>query len=116
MTRLWSFLSFRDETRSIREVRPTPVFILLIVALEVPAHIPTDYTQFTKYATFKQMRLGVPREMFFNLTYVDDQEIIDEVNAAILKIQSLGATIQDPADLPSVSELVDRPSEDLILR
>jgi amidase len=93
-----------------------PSFVILTVAFEIPENTPTDYTQFTKRAAFKGMRLGVPRDLFFSIDLVGDQEIINAVNAAILKIQSLGATIQDPADLPSVAELRTSTSEVTILR
>jgi amidase len=93
-----------------------PFFVILTVAFEIPENAPTDYTQFTKHATFRGMRLGVPRDLFFAIDLVGDQEIIDAVNAAILKIQSLGATIQDPANLPSTVELRTSTSQVTILR
>jgi Asp-tRNA(Asn)/Glu-tRNA(Gln) amidotransferase A subunit family amidase len=94
----------------------------LIIAFEIPADTPTDYTQFTKNTTFTGLRLGVSRQLFFNMTFVQHQEIIDAVNLAILKIASLDATIQDPADLPSATELLaswrinSGTEEDIILR
>jgi hypothetical protein len=36
---------------------------------------------------------------------VEHQEILDAANAAIERIKSLGATIQDPADLPSAEDI-----------
>lgn len=89
---------------------------MLIVALEIPENTPTDYTQFTKHATFKGLRLGVPRRLFFDVSVVDHQEILDAVDAAILRIKSLGAIIQDPADLPSAGVLLSSPSENIVLR
>jgi amidase len=79
--------------------------VRLTVALEIPENTPTDYVQFTKNAKFKGLRLGVPREVFFDVSLVGEQEIIHAVNSAISKMASLGAVIQDPADLPSAAEL-----------
>ena len=113
MTQPCYYPSFQGQIHVIRKV--ARLRVMLIVALESPANTPTDYTRFTKEATFQNLRLGVPREVFFNVTYVGNQEIIDAVNAAIQKIQSLGAIIQDPADIPSAWELVDSSAEELVL-
>jgi hypothetical protein len=56
---------------------------------ERPKNTPTDYTQFAKYARFTGLRLGVPRELFFDVTEVGHQEIIDAVERAILKLDPL---------------------------
>ena len=103
-----------DEIRSIRKVGP--LMSELITAFEIPTDAPTDYTQFTQRATFKGLRLGVPRDRFFDLARIDHQEIIDATNTAILKMKSLGAVIEDPADLPSVWALADFTSELTVLR
>jgi amidase len=87
----------------------------MILASEIPANTPTDYTQFTRNATFRGLRLGVPRLLFFDSTYVD-QEMIYSINNAIHKIKSLGAFIQDPADLPSIYELATSNAEILVIR
>lgn len=87
---------------------------MLIVALENPLNLTKDYTQYTKRATFKGLRLGVPRELFFD--DLDHPEIAETANAAILKIRSLGATIQDHLALPSTSELKDPESLTVVLR
>jgi hypothetical protein len=88
----------------------------LNIAFEIPEDAPTDYTQFTRRATFKGLRLGVPRDRFFDVARIDHQEIIDAANTAILKMKALGAVIEDPADLPSVWALRDFTSEDTVLR
>jgi len=93
--------------------KSTPSWLMLIFALEIPEKNPTDYTQFTKHATFRGLRLGVPRTLFFD--EVDHPEIGDAVDAAIRKIESLGATIRDPVMLPSTEELKDPPSLDIVL-
>ena len=78
-----------------------------MVASEIPSYVPKDYTQFTKNATFHGLRLGVPRKVFFDVNIVGSQEIIDATDGAIRKMQSLGAFIQDSADLPSIEEFVE---------
>jgi hypothetical protein len=88
-------------------------------------HTQTNYTQYTMspYATFQGMKLGVPREGFFNETLSGNPPEIKwaleidhlseakcwlassiAVDAAIAKIQSLGASIQDPANLPTFND------------
>jgi Asp-tRNA(Asn)/Glu-tRNA(Gln) amidotransferase A subunit family amidase len=114
MMQLYFCRSFQDKTHSIRKVGQ--LHVVLIIASEIPRDTPTDYTQFTKRATFKGLRLGVPRAYFFDMARLDRQEIIDAVNAAILKMKSLGASIQDPADLPSAETFDDFTSEVIVLR
>ncbi|KAJ9094307.1 hypothetical protein QFC20_006935 [Naganishia adeliensis] len=90
-------------------------------------HTQTNYTQYTMapYATFQGMKIGVPREGFFNETLSGssrDQQDADHeifsiaVDAAIAKIQSLGASIQDPADLPSFQDYLYSNNETIVLR
>ena len=74
-----------------------------------------NYTEFTKNATFEGLRLGVPRKVFFDPTFVD-AEVVETVKTAIRKISALGATIQDPADLPSINELLSSQAEAIVLR
>jgi hypothetical protein len=98
-------------------IQKVPLFhAVLNIALEAPKSVPNDYTKFTKRATFAGVRLGVPRELFFDVTVVDYQEILDAVDAAISKIKLLGAFIQDPADLPSAGFLLNNPAENIVLR
>jgi hypothetical protein len=77
-----------------------------MVATKIPRHTPTDYTQFTSNATFEGLRIGVPRQVFFNKDLVGSQEIIEAADDAIAGMRFLGATIQDPADLPSADAFV----------
>ena len=114
MMQLYFYLSFLEKTHSIRKVGQ--LYTILTIASEIPKDTPTDYTQFTKRASFKGLRLGVPRAYFFDMARLDRQEIIDAVNTAILKMKSLGASIQDPADLPSAETLEDFTSEIIVLR
>lgn len=92
------------------------VFSMLIPASEIPSDVPTDYTQFTKNATFHGLRLGIPRKAFFDVTYVGNQEIIDAADYAIGKMRSLGAFIQDPTDIPTTEELITTYIEAFVMR
>src|SRR5215471_4961136 len=89
---------------------------MLILASEIPSDVPIDYTQFTKNATFSGLRLGIPRKVFFDTTFVGSQEIIDATNDAIDKMRSLGAFIQDPADMSTIEELLASFSEAFVMR
>jgi hypothetical protein len=88
----------------------------LILASEIPSDVPTDYTQFTKNATFRGLRLGIPRKGFFDAKYAGSQDIIDAADDAIEKIRSLGAFIQDPADITTIEELITTYSEAFVMR
>ncbi|GHJ89998.1 hypothetical protein NliqN6_6400 [Naganishia liquefaciens] len=71
-----------------------------------------DYTRFTlaPHATFEGMRLGVPRafvydaDMCWGNDSARDPKIFAELNAAIEKMQGLGAIVFDPVDIPSAAE------------
>ncbi|KAJ9094744.1 hypothetical protein QFC21_005902 [Naganishia friedmannii] len=78
----------------------------------------TNYTQYTMapYATFKGMKIGVPRDFFNETLSGNPPEINVAVNAAIAKIQTLGASIQDPADLPSFAEYLQSNNETIVLQ
>jgi amidase len=61
--------------------------------------------------------LQVPRNIFFNETLSgNDPAINAAVNDALGTMASLGAQIQDPADLPSAPELVTSNNETIVLR
>ncbi|KAJ9121281.1 hypothetical protein QFC24_004617 [Naganishia onofrii] len=78
----------------------------------------TNYTQYTMapYATFQGMKIGVPRDFFNETLSGNPPEINIAVNAAIAKIQTLGASIQDPADLPSFPEYLQSNNETIVLQ
>ena len=84
---------------------------------------------------FRSLRLGVPREIFFNETLSGNSPEINIAvkrasfqpqapairadfeprSAAIKKIASLGAHVQDPADLPSAQEFLTSNNETIVL-
>ncbi|KAL8280372.1 hypothetical protein RQP46_007289 [Phenoliferia psychrophenolica] len=77
-----------------------------------------DYTKSLKKGKdgFQGLRIGVPRELFFNETLSGNSpEINIAVNAAIEKIASLGAHVQDPANLPSAMEFTTSSNETIVL-
>jgi hypothetical protein len=80
-------------------------YFSLTIASEIPSNTPKDYTQFTRNPSFHGLRLGVPRTIFYDKTFLRRSEIIDAANIAIERMKALGAFIQDPADLPSANEL-----------
>ncbi|KAJ9094936.1 hypothetical protein QFC21_005728 [Naganishia friedmannii] len=74
-------------------------------------HTPKEYTKFTKmpHATFRGKRLGVPRIGIFDAdlwgnTDWRDAKVKPALDAAIRKMEALGASICDPADLPSYKQ------------
>jgi Asp-tRNA(Asn)/Glu-tRNA(Gln) amidotransferase A subunit family amidase len=77
-----------------------------MVASNIPSHTPQDYTQFTRNATFEGLRIGVPREIFFDEGLVGSHEIIEAADDAIAAMKSLGAVIRDPADFPNADAFI----------
>jgi amidase len=68
----------------------------------------SDYTTAIVPMGFKGLRIGVPRSYFYNsnATSLED-EVYTTTNAVLAKIAALGATIQDPADLPSAPDFMN---------
>lgn len=71
----------------------------------------SDYTQFLDPNGLRGARIGVARASFFG--YSDETDRI--VNASIAALQGLGATIVDPADIPSIEQLNADESEFTVL-
>ncbi|KAK4696740.1 amidase, partial [Phenoliferia sp. Uapishka_3] len=71
-----------------------------------------DYTKSLLGADgFNGLRLGVPRELFFNDTLTgNDPEINIAIDAALEKIAQLGGTIISPTSLPSTLLFLSSPS------
>lgn len=79
-------------------------------------HILQNYTQFTHQATFKGKTLAIPRAVFYNETISGNPPAINEaLNAAIKQMEALGATIVDPADVPSAEDLIASTAETTVL-
>lgn len=71
-----------------------------------PAVIP-DYTQALRLDALHDKRLGVPRHMFLNSSITNmTQPEREAFENALHTLRDLGATIVDPADMPSADELL----------
>ncbi|KAJ7628830.1 amidase signature enzyme [Roridomyces roridus] len=76
--------------------------------LAQPAVVP-DFTQALKKDALKGRRIGVPRRVFMNNSITgNDPSINIAFERALLTLKELGATIVDPADLPSAEEFSNR--------
>ncbi|KJA17813.1 hypothetical protein HYPSUDRAFT_1003003 [Hypholoma sublateritium FD-334 SS-4] len=83
--------------------------------LAQPPIVP-DFTKALNKNAFKGKRIGVPRRVFLNDTLTgNDPSIGIAFEQALLTIKSLGATIVDPADLPSADEIVASGNETFVL-
>ncbi len=67
----------------------------------------TDYTQFLDPHGLRGARIGVARKVFFGYS----KEADHIVNVAIKTMQAVGAQIIDPADIPSIRDIVSSSSE-----
>jgi amidase len=70
-----------------------------------------DYTQFLDPHGLKGARIGVPREVYFGYSPKADE--IAEI--AIRKMRQMGATIIDPANIPTAKEMQSSDSEMTVL-
>lgn len=66
-------------------------------------HFHTDYTRFLDANSLHGARIGVPREVYFGYNVHADAV----ANAAIETLRSLGATIVDPANIPTAKQMED---------
>ncbi|KAF9036317.1 amidase signature enzyme [Panaeolus papilionaceus] len=85
------------------------------ISLAQPAVVP-DYTKALNKNAFKGKRIGVPRIVFLDpkITGIDPSVFTAFTNALNI-IKGLGATIVDPADLPSANEIVASNNETVVL-
>jgi len=83
--------------------------------LAQPATVP-DYTKALNKNALKGARIGVPRRAFLNDTITGNDPFVGTTfDAALKTLESLGATIVDPADLPSADEIVVSGNETIVL-
>ncbi|KAF7320936.1 hypothetical protein HMN09_00180300 [Mycena chlorophos] len=79
--------------------------------LAQPPVVP-DFTQALDKDALRGKRLGVPRRVFLNDTITGNDPAVNVAfEAALSTLRELGATIVDPANLPSVDGLVNRTNE-----
>ncbi|KAF7366274.1 Amidase signature enzyme [Mycena sanguinolenta] len=83
--------------------------------LAQPPVVP-DFTQALNKNALKGKRIGVPRRVFLNDSISgNDPSINVAFEEALHTIQGLGATVVDPADLPSAEEFVTSNNETIVL-
>ena len=83
--------------------------------LSQPPVVP-DYTRALNKHALEGKRIGVPRRVFFNESITkNDPSVNVAFEQALEVIRSLGATVVDPANLPSADEIVASNSENIVL-
>ncbi|KAF8148427.1 amidase signature enzyme [Crassisporium funariophilum] len=83
--------------------------------LAQPSIVP-DFTKVLNKNALKGKRIGVPRRVFLNDSITGNDPSVNVAFEQALKImQSLGATIIDPADLPSADEIPQSNNETIVL-
>jgi len=80
-----------------------------------PTTVP-DYTMALSNTSLVGKRIGVPRAVFLNDTMTGNDPYVNQLfEQALETLQSLGATIVDPADLPSAYEIYESNNETVVL-
>jgi amidase len=83
--------------------------------LAQPPIVP-DFTKALNKNALQGKRIGVPRRVFLNDSITGNDPSINVVfEEALLTIKALGATVVDPADLPSAEEFVTSNNETIVL-
>ncbi|KAK0205143.1 amidase signature enzyme [Desarmillaria ectypa] len=83
--------------------------------LAQPSIVP-DYTRALRKGALAGKRIGVPRKVFLNPSLSGlDQPVLNAFEAALETIKLLGATVVDPADLPSAEEILRSNNESIVL-
>ena len=83
--------------------------------LAQPPTVP-DFTQALNKNALQGKRIGVPRNVFLNDTITgNDPSVNVAFEQALNVIRGLGATVVDPADLPSAEEIVVSKNETIVL-
>ncbi|KAI0077607.1 amidase signature enzyme [Panus rudis PR-1116 ss-1] len=83
--------------------------------LAQPTPVP-DFTKALNANALKGKRIGVPRKVFLNDSITGNDPFVNvEFEKALDTIRSLGATVVDPADLPSAEEIAVSDNETIVL-
>ncbi|KAF8188069.1 amidase signature enzyme [Pholiota molesta] len=83
--------------------------------LAQPSVVP-DFTKALNKHALKGKRIGVPRRVFLNDSISGNDPFVNVVFEQALKtIRGLGATVVDPADLPSADEIANSNNETIVL-
>ena len=79
-------------------------------------HPSLDYTKALNVSSIRGKRFGVPRIVFTNDSFTGNDPYVNVVfEKAISTIKAMGATIVDPADLPSAIAIATSPNENTVL-
>jgi amidase len=82
--------------------------------LAQPSVVP-DFTKALNKNALKGKRIGVPRRVFLDDSVTENDPFVNVVFEQALKtIRDLGATIIDPADLPSADEILNSQNETVV--
>lgn len=83
--------------------------------LAQPSPVP-DYTKALDKNALRGKRIGVPRAVFLNDSISGNDPFVNQVfEQALDRLRSLGATVVDPADLPSAEAIVESNNETVVL-
>lgn len=83
--------------------------------LAQPMPVP-DYTMALSNTSLVGKRIGVPRAVFLNDSMTGNDPYVNQVfEQALETLKTLGATIVDPADLPSAYEIYESNNETIVL-
>lgn len=83
--------------------------------LSQPSPLP-NYTQALNKNAFKNKRIGVPRHVFLNISDSDSDPFVRvEFEKALDVIRNLGATVIDPADIPSAEEILKSGDQTIVV-
>ncbi|KAH7910545.1 amidase signature domain-containing protein [Hygrophoropsis aurantiaca] len=83
--------------------------------LAQPYPVP-DYTTALLNTSLAGKRIGVPRSVFLNDSMTGNDPYVNEVfEQALETLRELGATVVDPADLPSAYEIYESNNETVVL-
>ncbi|KJA17816.1 hypothetical protein HYPSUDRAFT_146036 [Hypholoma sublateritium FD-334 SS-4] len=83
--------------------------------LAQPAVVP-DFTKALKAGALRGARIGVPRRVFLNDSISGNDPFVNVVfEEALATLRKLGATVVDPADLPSADEIAVSNNETFVL-
>jgi len=83
--------------------------------LTQPNQVP-DYGKALTKDALEGKRIGVPRQVFLNTSISGDDPSVDvQFEKALDVIRGLGATVIDPANIPSAAEIISSTNETIVL-
>ncbi|KAK7449249.1 hypothetical protein VKT23_013394 [Stygiomarasmius scandens] len=82
--------------------------------LAQPNVVP-NYIKALKKDALVGKRIGVPRKVFLDVPDIIDETVAAAFETALTTIKELGATVVDPADLPSAEEILTSNNETIVL-